>query len=82
MTVELRQWALRKREALKESWANGSYSDGFDVAMAVKNAGATGACSAYLELIEITFETLNEEKEDGEHIRVGPEGSGSTSGNI
>jgi hypothetical protein len=50
--------------------------------MAVKNAGATGACSAYLELIEITFETLNEEKEDGEHIRVGPEGSGGTSGNI
>jgi hypothetical protein len=79
VTQELRAWAGRKRQALMESWATGNFSDGFDVAMAVKNAGATGACSAYLELIEIDFETLNEEKEDGsEHKRIGPEGASST----
>ena len=77
VTEQLRAWARRKREALKESWAQGSFSDGFDVAMAVKNAGATGACSAYKEIVEIDFETLSEELDDDEHIGAVPEGQGS-----
>ena len=76
VSQQLRQWAQRKRQALMESWANGQFSDGFDVAMAVKNAGATGACSAYLEVMEVNFETLNEELDDGrEHEWPHPEGA-------
>lgn len=59
-----------------ESWANGQFSDGFDVAMAVKNAGATGACSAYLEVMEVNFETLNEELDDDKSKWPVPEGPG------
>ena len=82
MTEQLRAWARRKREALKESWAQGSFSDGFDVAMAVKNAGATGACSAYLEVEKMDFETLSEELDDGEFIGARPEGQGGTGSSV
>jgi hypothetical protein len=46
------------REDLKECWAQGDFSAAFDVEMAVKNAGATGACSAYKDLLEIDAEDL------------------------
>ncbi len=82
MTEQMRQWAKRKREALKERWASGEFSDGFDVAMAVKNAGATGACSAYLEIEQIEFETLLEELDDGKHVGTGPEGKGGTGNSV
>jgi hypothetical protein len=49
---------LRLREDLKECWAQGDFSAAFDVEMAVKNAGATGACSAYKDLLEIDAEDL------------------------
>ncbi len=41
-----------------EAWANGNFTGTFNVEMAVKNAGATGACSAYQEVLELTFEDL------------------------
>lgn len=60
MTKELLLWASRRREQLKESWANGEFSAAFDVEMLVKNAGATGFCNAMKELIELKYEDLHE----------------------
>jgi len=51
-------WAARRREALKESWANGEMSAAFDMEMAVKNAGATGGCSVYRELLNLDVSDL------------------------
>ena len=47
-----------RREVLKEQWAVGSFSDSFDIAMAVKNAGATGACSAYQMILDIDYQDI------------------------
>ena len=63
MTKQLREWAKDKREDLKETWANGSFSAAFDVEMAVKNAGATGYCSAMKDLLDIDFNELNKDGE-------------------
>lgn len=43
-----------QRESLKEQWANGAFSAAFKVEMAVKNAGATGACSIIQDLLELS----------------------------
>ena len=60
VTKQVLLWANRRREALKESWASGELSAAFDMEMAVKNAGATGYCSAMKELIELKYEDLHE----------------------
>jgi hypothetical protein len=39
-------------------WAGGAFSASFEVEMLVKNAGATGACSAYQEVLELDYETI------------------------
>ncbi len=44
-----------------EDWANGNFTGTFTTEMAVKNAGATGACSAYQQLLDLTFEDLQNE---------------------
>ncbi len=63
MTKDLIRWALDRREQLKESWAEGHFSASFELEMLVKNAGATGAASAYKELMELEYEDLYGSKE-------------------
>lgn len=53
-------WVSRERDNLKEQWANGLFSAAFDTEMIVKNAGATGACSAYQEILNFDYERLRE----------------------
>lgn len=80
ITEALMKYSAAKKQRLMERWADGEFSDGFDVGMAVKNAGATGACSIYKDLLELDFEELIGELDDGEYIRVVPKGqSGSDS---
>lgn len=57
-------WVSQEREALKESWANGSFSASLDAEMIAKNAGATGACSAYFEILNVEFEDLYGEDDE------------------
>lgn len=71
-TQRLRYWAEVERERLKESWANGDFSAAFDIEMAVKNAGATGACSIFVEVIDLDYQKVilgasdeGETKQDG-----------------
>lgn len=59
-----REWARRKREVLKELWADGNYSAAFTVEMAVKNAGATGACSILKEVIDPNYQDMIDEVTD------------------
>lgn len=59
-TVAVLEMYRRERERLKETWANGEFSDGMSMAMAIKNAGATGACSMIKEFLDITYEDLEE----------------------
>ena len=53
VTLQLFQLLRQKREDLKELWANGHFSAAFDTEMMVKNAGATGAASAYQEVLSL-----------------------------
>jgi len=81
-TQMLREYARRKREELKEMWAGGDFSDPTSAtSMAIKNAGATGACSAYQEVIEPVFQSIFDEVTDGEPSgeQVGPEPGGARS---
>ena len=57
-TKRLRYWANYEIERLKEAWASGDFSAAFTMEMAVKNAGATGACSAYKEVIELNYDKI------------------------
>lgn len=65
-TLMFREYARRRRMALMETWARGEFSAAFDVEMAVKNAGATGACSIWEEVIEPVFQSIIDEVTDGE----------------
>lgn len=58
MTQLVMEIIRKRRETLKEQWANGSFSDSFDMAMAVKNAGATGACSAYQIILDLDYQDI------------------------
>ena len=79
-TKLFREWARRRKLQLMESWAAGEFTAAFDVEMAVKNAGATGACSVYQEVIEPVFEKLLDEVTDDESERVETPGPGSAGG--
>lgn len=46
------------REALKEQWADGQFTAAFTTEMLAKNAGATGACSAYGVILEFEAEDI------------------------
>lgn len=63
-TKALRNWADRKRKGLMEQWATGNFSASFDIEMAVKNAGATGACSVYAEVREMDLTQITTELSD------------------
>lgn len=79
-TQRLRYWAEVERERLKESWANGDFSAAFDMEMAVKNAGATGACSVLIGIINLDYEqVITGASDEGETKSNGPDSSGSSS---
>ncbi len=52
------QWLHNKRLTLMQAWADGTFSAQFTMEMAVKNAGATGACSAYQDILNLEAEDL------------------------
>ena len=76
-------WAFKKREGLKEDWASGAFSDpSFELAMAIKNAGATGACSILKDLLDLDYESAMTEITDGEYKRVSSTRSGSSGSTV
>lgn len=62
-TIRLREWAWERQEDLKRRWAEGEFTDAMQTAMAVRNAGATGACSVYEEIQEMDFEKIGIKEE-------------------
>ncbi len=62
VTKHLRKWAFEKQEELKSRWADGEFTDAMQSAMAVRNAGATGACSVYKEVEEMDYILIAEEE--------------------
>ncbi|MBT9137983.1 MAG: hypothetical protein DDT31_00527 [Syntrophomonadaceae bacterium] len=50
-------------ERLKDAWANGQFSAAFDTEMLVKNAAATGACSALKSVLDLSVDDLYGEDE-------------------
>jgi len=78
-TNRLRLWADKSREELKDEWAEGHFSAAFDMEMAVKNAGATGACSIYKEIVTLDYQQIVIGAADEEQVRTDPVGAGSTS---
>lgn len=71
-TRRLKRWAEGAREVLKEQWASGHFTAGFDIEMAVKNSAATGACSIYEEIIELDYKLVILGASDEEQVRVDP----------
>lgn len=57
------QWLHSKREDLKEDWANGNFTASVGNEMLVRNAAATGACSILNDLLNISYEELEEPKD-------------------
>ena len=57
-TKRLVYWAIKSKQDLMEQWASGDFSAAFSVEMAVKNAGATGACSIYDYLKELDYQQI------------------------
>jgi len=58
---------------LMELWASGAFTGTFDIEMAVKNAGATGACSVYQFVQELDYLVIAEE-DDAKQEWTGTEG--------
>ena len=52
-TQAFRSYLRRKREALKESWANAGFVSSHDVADVYQNAGAISTASVYKDLLEL-----------------------------
>ena len=67
-TKALRAWAAKERQELMEMWAGGSFSAAFTVEMAVKNAGATGACSIHAIVAEMDYQQIVEANADAKPI--------------
>ena len=78
-TKALERWAIQQRLELMEMWAAGEFSAAFDVEMAVKNAGATGACSVYSALKDLDYNQIAIGGVDEEQVRADPSGTGSAS---
>ena len=76
-TKRLRYWAQKERQELMEVWASGGFSAAFDVEMAVRNAGATGACSIYQMLLDPNYDQIVIGAADEEQVRTDPTGAGS-----
>lgn len=80
----LRRWAEQSRLDLMELWAGGKFSAAFDMEMAVKNAGATGACSVYETVTELDYQQIvigasDEAERSNEQVGAASSGTGSTS---
>ena len=78
-TKRLRAWAQQDRLGLMEQWANGNFSAAFDMEMAVKNAGATGACSVLAELVDLDYQQIVIGPANEEQIGTDSSGAGSAS---
>lgn len=66
VTQALFHWVEGKRTDLKDMWANGAFTGPSWDETHIKNVAATGAASAYEEVLDIEFDQLNEvERETG-----------------
>lgn len=45
-------------QGLKDRWAQGDFSASFELEMLVKNAGATGACSVYTDIVDLDYNQI------------------------
>lgn len=50
------RWASHKRDFHRNNWEDGLYTAAFSTEMAVKNAGATGYCSAMKDILNFKSE--------------------------
>lgn len=76
-TKHLRAWAEKERLDLMEQWASGNFSAAFTTEMAVRNAGATGACSIYEMVKDLDYNQIIEGAVD-EQVRTDPGGASGT----
>lgn len=63
-TKRLREWAYEQLEDRKDRWADGDFTDFTQTAMIARNAGATGACSVYKEIVEMNYEKMGVKDEE------------------
>jgi hypothetical protein len=53
-----------RKEGLKEMWAGGAFSGPSTQEMAIRNSAAQGACSAYEDILNIDYQSLNGDSND------------------
>lgn len=54
------EWIERKRESLKEDWAQGSFIGPDFQQLAIRNAGAVGYANACNEIMELDLQQIEE----------------------
>jgi len=59
MTKRLREWAAEEQQELMNVWSSGGFMASFEAEAIARNAGATGACSVYKQLIELDYDLIN-----------------------
>lgn len=65
-----------KREALRQNWEGGSFTDYTRDATVLVNVGNLGTCKGYAFVMDFTYEDYLTEINDDEHERAGATGSG------
>jgi len=77
-TRALMEILANRREALRQEWEGGSFTDYDAQAMALTNVGNIGTCKGYAFVMDLDYETYTGEIDDGKSIGAGAQrGSGA-----
>lgn len=71
-----------KREALRQAWEGGSFTDYDKGTTALVNVGNLGTCKGYAFVTDLTYEDYISEIEDDEPKRTGTTGSSRADQNV
>ena len=73
----MKEYLGKKREALRQDWEGGSFSDYTIEGNVLTNVGNIGLCRGYAEVMDLTYAELETELEDGKRKLNIPSGGGS-----
>jgi hypothetical protein len=72
VTKEVIRIIEARREALRQSWEGGAFTDYTVEGSMLVNVGNIGTCKGYAFVSELTYEDYLGELDDGESKRAGP----------
>lgn len=78
VTLAIKDILEARREALRQAWEGGSFTDYDLSSMSLVNVGNIGTCRGYAFVQELDYEGYLTEIDDGKSIGARPEGSSGT----